>query len=284
MDFLRECFARSTEGGRRGGPAPPAREVPHRGVPELDRVGRPEPRAAPRPPGGARPARDDAHVRASAHAAAPTSPCCAWTAAPCCARRAARSPTPTERPSRPVFALTLLTGAACEVLSHRNRNCRPPRPPHACSFERPGQAARRRRGVRSRARDDARVVARARAPARARQRRGEDRVRSRRHARRARDCRRGGEMDKLALEQAGIKNVVSVPDGAPGESSRTDPCPPPRRIASSSTCGTVARRSIPCLASSSPWTRTRRGRRSRRSWRDSWGRNGASAWPRPGGV
>ena len=25
-----------------------------------------------------------------------------------------------------------------------------------------------------------------------------------------------GEMDKLALEQAGIKNVVSVPDGAPG--------------------------------------------------------------------
>ena len=26
-----------------------------------------------------------------------------------------------------------------------------------------------------------------------------------------------GEMDKLALEQAGFKNVVSVPDGAPGK-------------------------------------------------------------------
>ena len=35
-----------------------------------------------------------------------------------------------------------------------------------------------------------------------------------------------GEMDKLALEQAGIKNVVSVPDGAPGK-VKDGPVPAP---------------------------------------------------------
>ena len=35
-----------------------------------------------------------------------------------------------------------------------------------------------------------------------------------------------GEMDKLALEEAGFKNVVSVPDGAPGK-VRDGPTPAP---------------------------------------------------------
>lgn len=35
-----------------------------------------------------------------------------------------------------------------------------------------------------------------------------------------------GEMDKLALEEAGMRNVVSVPDGAPGEVKKGE-LPPP---------------------------------------------------------
>jgi twinkle protein len=51
-----------------------------------------------------------------------------------------------------------------------------------------------------------------------------------------------GEMDKLALEQAGIKNVVSVPDGAPGKVRRRATYPRPRRTGSLNTSGTAGRR------------------------------------------
>ena len=35
-----------------------------------------------------------------------------------------------------------------------------------------------------------------------------------------------GEMDKLSLEEAGVRNVVSVPDGAPSK-LRSTPLPAP---------------------------------------------------------
>lgn len=35
-----------------------------------------------------------------------------------------------------------------------------------------------------------------------------------------------GEMDKLAMNEAGIWNVISVPDGAPSQASASKPLPP----------------------------------------------------------
>jgi len=83
-----------------------------------------------------------------------------------------------------------------------------------------------------------------------------------------------GEMDKLALEEAGFKNVVSVPDGAPGK-VKDGRHPHQRRTRSMSTFGIAARSSIQFLDSSSRPIPMGQGKRFRKSSRDDLERNDA---------
>ncbi len=86
-----------------------------------------------------------------------------------------------------------------------------------------------------------------------------------------------GEIDKLSFEEAGITNVVSVPDGAPQRSASGQEIP--TTMPSFPSCP-IARPNWRTSPSSS-WlsTATPPAAPSRRSWPDGWAVSAAGEWP-----